>query len=449
MSPHRRLELHSCLFLLAAVLSFGTAGAGKQVTARRGGTVILPCSTALGSEVPDVEWSRQGPTPEVVLLYRDGCETFEMKSEDFRYRTHLILSELKDGNISLRISDLRLSDGGTYLCRILPGRRVVETLELVVGAVSEPKLEVLSYADDGVTVQCEAKCWSPEPEIELHGDIGISNNAGKPQRVQENKECITIRRNLTLQAATKRVTCRVHQVQTGQIKVTEMPIPVCSLRQLYSVWIVLTIVILLVSAILFSLRKRFGCIERCGFVSKSPDLHTSVKELSTPPGQPPAQSSPAADGGYAELQRENQNLRLRLSEKEEINRSLTERLSQLEVTQSPDRQKDRSPKKSKSLSKPLSPRQRYSILPSNSTHPDITGQNQTLGHNSHRQRSNTDSTSVRSSSLPASTSNGVGHHQRSASFSHLDRSFRSARASSNRFSPLLDLPEDQEDLIKK
>ncbi|CAG5929529.1 unnamed protein product [Menidia menidia] len=243
MSPHRRFELHSCLFLLAAVLSFGTAfifspflflslppacdsaGAGKQVTARRGGTVILPCSTALGSEVPDVEWSRQAPTPEVVLLYRDGCETFEMKSEDFRYRTHLILSELKDGNISLRISDLRLSDGGTYLCRILPGRRVVETLKLVVGAVSEPKLEVLSYADDGVTVQCEAKCWSPEPEIELHGDIGILDNAGKPQRVQENKDCITIRRNLTLQAATKRVTCRVHQVQTGQIKVTEMPIP--------------------------------------------------------------------------------------------------------------------------------------------------------------------------------------------------------------------------------
>jgi len=98
-----------------------------------GETVILPCSTPLSNDVPAVEWSKKGLSPEVIFLYRDGCETFEMKNKDFQYRTNLIMNELKNGNISLRISNLKLSDSGTYQCMSLLGKRVVKILELVVG----------------------------------------------------------------------------------------------------------------------------------------------------------------------------------------------------------------------------------------------------------------------------------------------------------------------------
>lgn len=112
------------------------SGAPGKILAYVGEDVILPCSfnVAPSGDLPTVEWSKQGLQPNVIFLYRDGCETFEMKHPAFEYRSSLIMKELKNGNSSLRISNTQLSDAGTYLCkRIWENAPQVTTVELVVG----------------------------------------------------------------------------------------------------------------------------------------------------------------------------------------------------------------------------------------------------------------------------------------------------------------------------
>ncbi|XP_029283728.1 putative selection and upkeep of intraepithelial T-cells protein 1 homolog, partial [Cottoperca gobio] len=204
--------------------------AAETVLAFAGGEVLLPCSfnISAGGDFPTVEWSKHGLQPNIVFLYRDGCETHEMKNPAFWYRSSLITRELKNGNISLRISDVQLADAGKYQCKRLwsKTRRDVTDVELVVAAVSEPKLSVVSSEGGGVTLQCEASCWLPEPEIIFLDDRGRIISAEEPKRDKDTGQCFTVRRRVTLQDAPNRVTCRVHQAATNQSHDTELLLPV-------------------------------------------------------------------------------------------------------------------------------------------------------------------------------------------------------------------------------
>ncbi|XP_031591152.1 butyrophilin subfamily 2 member A2-like [Oreochromis aureus] len=217
------------LLLVAALSSCtGTAASANNVpkiVASAGQTVLLPCSTAASDDVPTVEWTKDDLSA-FAFLYRQGCETFEMKNPVFRYRTNLIRDELHHGNLSMVISNVQPSDSGTYRCAI---RRKEETviaiLELFVGAVSEPKLSVVPDEGGGLTLQCEAKCWFPQPLITFLDDQGNEISAEDPKRDDESQWCLTVTRRVTLQTATKRVTCRVHQPEINRTRESTIYIP--------------------------------------------------------------------------------------------------------------------------------------------------------------------------------------------------------------------------------
>lgn len=139
---------------LPALLCSGVTSAAappQTVLAYVGGVALLPCSydVAASSDIPTVEWSKPGLRPDVIFLYRDGCETFDMKHPDFTYRTGLVMKELKTGNISLRISDIRLSDAGTYKClRIWKNTSQEFTnVQLVVGELAQLLLNTLHFLE--------------------------------------------------------------------------------------------------------------------------------------------------------------------------------------------------------------------------------------------------------------------------------------------------------------
>lgn len=114
-------------------------GPPDTVQAFVGKHVILPCSFhGVDDDFPTVEWSKKDLQPEVVILYRDGCEIHDMKNPAYRYRTSFITPELKDGNVSLRISDVQLSDAGTYRCKRLwdVAPSDITEVQLVVGTCS-------------------------------------------------------------------------------------------------------------------------------------------------------------------------------------------------------------------------------------------------------------------------------------------------------------------------
>uniref|UniRef100_G3Q3S2 Ig-like domain-containing protein n=1 Tax=Gasterosteus aculeatus aculeatus TaxID=481459 RepID=G3Q3S2_GASAC len=223
------------LLLLAALLAAcsGPREDGPsetvQVQALAGDDILLPCSYRVppSNELPTVEWSKKGLEPNVVLLYRDGCETPEMKNPAFWYRTSLVTKELTLGNISLRIGDVRLSDAGSYRCtrlwKNLP--RDVTEVQLVVGAASEPKLSVTRPAGGGVALQCTADCWLPEPRISFLDGRGDVIEADEPKRDQDARGCFSVGLTATLQDASGRVTCRVHQADINQTREVEETLP--------------------------------------------------------------------------------------------------------------------------------------------------------------------------------------------------------------------------------
>uniref|UniRef100_A0A3P9ARM4 Ig-like domain-containing protein n=1 Tax=Maylandia zebra TaxID=106582 RepID=A0A3P9ARM4_9CICH len=180
-----------------------------HVLAFAGGDVILPCSFNISDkeDFPTVEWSKEGLKPNVVFLYRDGCEAYEMKNPAFEYRTSLIMKKLKDGNISLRISNVQVSDTGKYQCLVFQKNvaRKVSTVELFVVAVSEPRLSVISAEGDAITLHCEAKCWLPEPQVTFLDDNGKNIYGENPKGQQDARGCFTVTQRVTLQRATSRL----------------------------------------------------------------------------------------------------------------------------------------------------------------------------------------------------------------------------------------------------
>ncbi|KAK2863328.1 hypothetical protein Q5P01_002861 [Channa striata] len=230
--------MNQCLFLALPVLFCCSAECSEtlpeNILAFEGGDVILPCSfnTTANGDFPDVEWSKEALEPNVVYLYRDGCETVEMKNPVFQYRTSFIPKELKNGNISLRISNVQLSDAGTYQCMTLwrNAPRDITTMELVVGTVSKPKLSVVSVECGGLTLQCEAGYSLLEPEIMFLDDQGNKLPAEGPKRDAAGRGDYTVRRRLTLQSATNSITCRVQQPESHLVRDTDILIPADSMK---------------------------------------------------------------------------------------------------------------------------------------------------------------------------------------------------------------------------
>lgn len=75
---------------------------------------------------------------------------------------------------------------------------------LFIDAVSEPKLSVTSVEGGGITLQCEAKCWKPEPEITFLDDQANDIRADDPRRDQDARGCFTVKRRVTLKDAASR-----------------------------------------------------------------------------------------------------------------------------------------------------------------------------------------------------------------------------------------------------
>ncbi|MEQ2197704.1 hypothetical protein XENOCAPTIV_002209, partial [Xenoophorus captivus] len=109
--------------------------APKRIVGYVNQTISLPCRTNRTSELLTVEWSKEGITPNITLLYRHGSETVEEKNPAFLNRTRLTVNGREDGNISQTIFKLQLSDEGRYQCRTRVGKQlqVEATLELLVG----------------------------------------------------------------------------------------------------------------------------------------------------------------------------------------------------------------------------------------------------------------------------------------------------------------------------
>ena len=89
----------------------------QPIVAIVGDDVILPCllDPVMDAFQMTVMWGRPGLVPEFILVWSVGEST---KHPSYRGRTSLFTEELKHGNVSLKLSNVKRSDEGTYRCFI-------------------------------------------------------------------------------------------------------------------------------------------------------------------------------------------------------------------------------------------------------------------------------------------------------------------------------------------
>ncbi|XP_067380087.1 butyrophilin subfamily 3 member A2-like [Channa argus] len=201
-------------------------GSPQPVVAKVGDDVILPChlEPAVDVATKTLEWTRSDLKPRFVYLWYAGQDYDDMKNPSYKGRTSLFTDELKRGNISLKLSNVKLADEGKYRCYI-PDRNEESVIELVVGSVSSPgiRLAGLDKSTNGVVLQCESKGWYPEPEVLWLDGEGNVLSAGPTETVRGPDDLYTVSSRVTVDKRHgNRFTCRVQQNNINQTRETHI-----------------------------------------------------------------------------------------------------------------------------------------------------------------------------------------------------------------------------------
>ncbi|XP_059210316.1 butyrophilin subfamily 3 member A2-like isoform X2 [Centropristis striata] len=203
-------------------------GPSQPIVANVGDDIILPCHLEPAEDVAamTLEWTRLGLKLKLVNVWRDG-QDLDTRSPSYRGRTFLFTDELKKGNISLKLSTVKLSDTGRYKC-FIPEIDKESFIELVVGAVSLPVINLAGIDRDkeGVVLQCESSGWYPEPELLWLDGEGKLLSAGPTETVRGPDDLYTVSSRVTVEKRhSNSFTCRVHQKDTNHTRETHITVP--------------------------------------------------------------------------------------------------------------------------------------------------------------------------------------------------------------------------------
>nr|XP_015194951.1 PREDICTED: butyrophilin subfamily 1 member A1-like isoform X1 [Lepisosteus oculatus] len=145
--------------------SFTVQVPDKPLVAQLGADLMLPChlSPAHSAEPLEVRWARKERNEEV-HLYRHRTEK---QGRAFEGRVSLFKDSLKQGNVSLLIRDLQVSDEGLYTCFVDSGsyydRGEVEVKISMTG--SAPLVSLEGHEGGGIRLSCHSEGWYPAPEV--------------------------------------------------------------------------------------------------------------------------------------------------------------------------------------------------------------------------------------------------------------------------------------------
>ncbi|XP_066842812.1 butyrophilin subfamily 3 member A2-like [Anser cygnoides] len=171
LTSHARDLLTSLVTLL--LLQMGSAqlrvmAPGQPLTATVGQDVVLPChlSPQRDARTLDVRWIRDNIS-ETVHHYRNGEDLYGEQMGAYAGRTELARDGLSAGSLDLRITGLRPSDDGQYVCTVKNANAYDEDIvELEVSATgADPFLSLGSYQAGGVRVLCRSAGWYPLPQL--------------------------------------------------------------------------------------------------------------------------------------------------------------------------------------------------------------------------------------------------------------------------------------------
>uniref|UniRef100_A0A3P9DJV2 Ig-like domain-containing protein n=1 Tax=Maylandia zebra TaxID=106582 RepID=A0A3P9DJV2_9CICH len=197
-------------------------GPHQPVVALVDDDVILPCHMEPAEDVTAeiLEWTRSDMNPRFVHVWRSGQDLVNTRNPSYRGRASLFINELQHGNISLKLSKVKLSDEGTYECSF-PLMEKKSFVKLVVGTS-----RYTGENRGGVVLQCESAGWYPEPELLWLDGEGNLLSAGPTETLRGPDDLYTVSSRVTVEKRhSNNITCRVQLKQISKSRETHKHVP--------------------------------------------------------------------------------------------------------------------------------------------------------------------------------------------------------------------------------
>ncbi|XP_039601935.1 butyrophilin subfamily 1 member A1-like, partial [Polypterus senegalus] len=170
---------------------FDVIGPSTDIYVLLGEDVTLPAtlSPPLNAQGFELTWV-QNELHSLVLLYQDFRIRLEYQMQAFKGRTALFPEELVSGNVSLRLQDVRVSDGGLYRCLVASEQWNEEahiTLNVeVVG--TQPSISISTTEDQQTRLECSSEKWSSRPQVTWRDMNGVDVTSQSNLTVQRDDE---------------------------------------------------------------------------------------------------------------------------------------------------------------------------------------------------------------------------------------------------------------------
>uniref|UniRef100_A0A3Q2PTL3 Ig-like domain-containing protein n=1 Tax=Fundulus heteroclitus TaxID=8078 RepID=A0A3Q2PTL3_FUNHE len=191
--------------------------------------VVLPCHVSPPGDqsLASVEWGRPDLMPRFVYVWYNQREYLSDQNTAYRGRTSLFHDKLKDGDVSLKLSNVTHSDNGKYRC-YSPRDKTEYFVELLVGSVSPPGFSLggLDKSNSGVKLDCSSAGWFPEPEMFWLDGEGSIMSAGAAEKIRSPDGLYTVSSRVTVEKRhNNNITCRVQQKDINQTRETHFYVP--------------------------------------------------------------------------------------------------------------------------------------------------------------------------------------------------------------------------------
>ncbi|XP_068964162.1 butyrophilin subfamily 2 member A1-like [Petaurus breviceps papuanus] len=182
---------------------FTVLGPQQPITALVGGEATFHCHLCPQENALDMEvmWFRQKPS-RLIHRYKDQMER---QVPEYKERTKFLQENISSGNVALRLSNIRPSDEGKYLCQFISSiySHEAEFQVLVAGTGSAPHIQTNFEGTERLRLTCTSTGWYPKPQAEWRDIHGVPLSPVSMIIKQQNNRLFSVEMSIVLQASLK------------------------------------------------------------------------------------------------------------------------------------------------------------------------------------------------------------------------------------------------------
>ncbi|XP_007948076.1 butyrophilin subfamily 2 member A2-like [Orycteropus afer afer] len=218
------------IFSLFALVSaqFTVVGPADPILVMVGENSTLHChlSPEKNAENMEVRWFRSQFSP-AVFVYKARQERTEQQMESYQGRTTFVDSDISKGRVALIIHNVTAHENGIYHCYFQEGRSYDQAIMhlMVAGLGSMPLIEIKSYEDGGIRLECTSVGWFPQPHAVWRDPIGEMPTLEEAYTIEDDGLFTVTISVIIRNYSVRNVSCSVTNTLLGQEKETVMFIP--------------------------------------------------------------------------------------------------------------------------------------------------------------------------------------------------------------------------------